>query len=157
MKTAISPTAELDAIAAAEQPLRELAATLEAELKELESRRRTAFDFDHPGHIRQTLRQLEQGVSLGTGMDPRLYALLSAPGMARFRFRAPGLAPLARLRAKLLAAEQVPAEPGPLLKFRYIGPKWKHSLVQGEWLQPGDVVELTAQSAAQSPHRFEPV
>ncbi len=104
-------TGELEAIVAAEKPLRELEAELEAELQELESRRRTAANYLLPSQLRETLRQVRSGVSLtNEGVDARLWAILNTEQMRRFQFRAPGLAPLARLRERLIAEQQAANE-----------------------------------------------
>ena len=155
MKTAI----KLEDIAAAEQPLLALEATLETELKLLESRPRTPADYLRPAQLREALRQLREGASLGEGMDARLWAVLSTEQMRRFRFRAPGLAPLRRLRDRLLAEQQAAAEPqpvAPVLNFRYTGPPWKFK-VAGARRNTGDVVQLSEEVAVHWADKLEPV
>jgi hypothetical protein len=143
----------------AEQPLRELEATLVAELKEAESQRPTPTTHLQPHRLRETLRQLRTGVHPNEGVDPRLWVVLNSPEMALFRFRAPGLAPLARLRAKLIAQQEAATNPPrkpPLLKFRYTGPAWKFK-VAGARHNTGDVIQLTQEAAAQYADKLEPM
>jgi hypothetical protein len=151
----------LEDIEAALQPLHQLEATLEAELRDLESRRRTPYDFNHPADVRQSLRQLREGAALAVeGVETRVFEVLNTPEMRRFHLAAPGIAPLLRLRDRLIAQEQAEKEQADkaqrMGKYRYIGPPWKHAITS-EPLKPGDVVALSELYAEQYPHRFEPV
>jgi len=146
-------------IDAATPPLRDLEATLEAELKAAESQKPTPTTRNLPFELRTTLRQLRDGLSFNEGTDPRVWAVLNSEQMQRFRFRAPGLAPLDRLRAKLLAEQQAAENPpvaSPLLKFRYTEPPWKFKVAGGRW-NTGDVLQLTADAARAYGDKLEPV
>lgn len=149
---------ELKAVAAAETPLRQLEAELEAELKEALAQRPTPQNHNRPFDLRETLRQLRQGVPLGQGMAPRLYAVLKSEQMARFRFRTPGLGPLVRLRERLLQEQRALAAPAVvpvLFEYRYTGKPW--GKVAGQRRQTGDVLQLTEEQSALWASVLEPV
>jgi hypothetical protein len=149
-------TIELEAIAVAEKPLRDLETTLEAELREAESQRPTPTTHLRPHRTRETLRQLRVGVNPNEGIDARLWSVLNTPAMQRFRFRSPGLAPLARLKAKLLAEQEAannPPPPVPLLKFRYTGAMW--GKVAGKRHATGDIIQLTQEAASPYADKLE--
>lgn len=149
---------ELDDITRAEQPLRELEAVLEAELAAAESQRPTPTTHNRPHELRTTLRQLRQGMFANEGTDPRVWAALHSEEMQAFRFRSPGLAPLERLRAKLLAEQEAaanPPVPPPVFQFRYTGEPWKK--VAGARRQTGDLIQLTQEAASRWASVLEPV
>ena len=149
---------ELDAITRAEQPLRELEATLEAELKDAEGQRPTPTTHNRPFELRQAIRHVREGVAANEATDPRVWAALHSEEMRAFHFRAPGLAPLARLRAKLEAEQHAashPPSPEPVAQYRFTGKPW--TKVAGRRLAPGEVVQLSQQAAARWRDQLEPV
>jgi hypothetical protein len=141
-------------IDAAEVPLRELETTLEKELALAESQRPTPTTHNRPFELRMALRQLREGASFNDGMDQRLWDVLTSEPVKRLRLRAPGLASLTRLRAKLAEQEAPKPEPEPLSKYRYTGEPWKFKIGGGRW-NTGDVLQLTAEVAARWPDKLE--
>ena len=140
---------ELDAITRAEQPLLQLETTLKAELAAAEAPRPTPTTHNRPFELRQAIRHLHEGVSASEGTDPRVWKVLHSEEMAAFHFRAPGLAPLARLRAKLLAEQDKashPPESPPVFTFRYTGEPWKK--VAGARRHAGELIQLTEEQAS---------
>jgi hypothetical protein len=149
---------ELDEIDAALGLLRNLRAIVAGELTALEARRRTAYDYLHPGQLRATLQQIDEGVHRDDGVNPRLYALITSPEVARFKLRTPGIRSLERLRARTVAEREAGARtaaevwPAP---FRLLpGRKFAQGAHDCE---PGDVVELTAAQARAFGDLFERV
>ena len=118
-------------------------------LRDAESRLPTAATYNDRYRVRESLRQLRQGVPLSEGMTPRLWELSSSPGMRRFHFAAPGLAPLLRLREQLVAEQRAATAPPPagaeLKSFRYTGPPWEK--VAGARRNTGDVIALSDEAA----------
>ena len=149
---------ELEAIANAEKPLRELETTLEAELAAAERERPTPTTHNRPFDLRKALWHLREGLSHNDGTDPRVWKAVTSEEMRAFRFRSPGLAPLERLQAKLLAeqekANHQPAAP-PVLTFRYTGQPWQK--VAGARRAPGEVIQLTQEAASRWSAVLEPV
>ena len=149
---------ELDAIARAEQPLLQLEATLEAELAEAERQRPTPTTHNRPFDLRKALWHLREGLSRNDGTDPRVWRVLTSEEIQAFRFRSPGLAALARLKAKLLAEQEKaihPPEAPPVFTFRYTGEPWKK--VAGARRQAGELIQLTQEEAARWTGVLEPV
>ena len=140
---------DLDAIASAEKPLLELETTLKAELAVVERQRPTPTTHNRPFELRQAIRHLRDGAVAQEATDPRVWAVLHSEEMGAFHFRAPGLAPLARLRAKLLAEQDKashPPEPPPVFTFRYTGEPWKK--VAGARRHAGELIQLTEEQAS---------
>jgi hypothetical protein len=145
-------------IDAAEKPLLDLQATLEAELKQAESQRPTPTTHNRPFELRMTLRQLREGASFNDAMDQRLWDVLTSEPVKRLRLRAPGLASLTRLRAKLAEQEAAKNPPAaePVAKYRYTGPPWKFKIGGGRH-NTGDIVQLTQEAATKHADQLEAV
>jgi hypothetical protein len=146
-------------IDAVEEPLMALRDDVLARIQALDAivgRRPTAKEREEHQSLENTLRQIEEGTEPGEQVDADLDEILMRAKMRAFRFRAPGLAPLRRLRESrqaeraALASRQQPW-PRP---FRYVGPIGKHQQ-NGAFVQPGDIVELNESQASAFADRFE--
>jgi hypothetical protein len=148
MNTTVNIAEQVKAIDTALALLREREATLEARKKQALSQRPRPTTYNDAFRAGESLRQLREGVPLGEGMDPEVYAVLSSSEIRRFHFHTPGIAPLVRLREKLLAEQQAivnPTPAPPLLAYRYTGTPWQK--VAGARRQTGDVIRLSAAEA----------
>jgi hypothetical protein len=139
-------------------PLHALEATLEAELHALESCRPTAANYNDAFRLRETLRQLRQGVPLAEGMDPRLYQLLSSEGMRRFHFRATGLAPWCACAPVCWPSSRRPPSPAcPAGAAVSIYGAAVEVQIAGARRNTGDLVQLSEEAAARWADKLEPV